>query len=836
MFSFFLFAEALIISFVLTRLILRVSIAKNLLDIPNERSSHSIPKPRLGGIAIAAAFYITVSTAFIVGHVVIVGSSAMLGLLGGAGVLLLMGVVDDVRGIGAIPKLLFQIAAASVAVTAGAVLKEITIPLIGTLNLGAFGIPFTILWIVAIINFYNFIDGIDGLAAGVAVIGALFLAFLAGKAEMTGLFVAYIILAGSALGFLKFNFPPARIFMGDTGSAFIGFLFAVLSVLSEGRGASAFLTVIVLGAVFGDAAVTLIRRMIRAESILTPHKTHYYQRLTTLGLSHKQVTIIEYLITALLGVGAVFAYEREMIFVVFFAAVWIFFFFWVLAKVRSLERGKRLAFEGHPVLIAAGDIAFVALSYFLSYYLRLNFRFPHEETRSMLISLPIVLIIRSAVFHMYGLYKGVWRYTTFDDLMRIVKAVTLGSAVMIVTFVLLFRLKSFPRSVFIIDWFILTVFMTGSRAATRWFHELPKGEDIVGKRVLIVGTGNMAELILQDLSQYGGMIPIGFVDDRVDMFGRMIHGLKVHGPISRLEDIATMESADAIVVLQSLVGRITEESRSRLQSRGVEFKEIDDLSLSVGTNDTSFEPIDLFKDRNVLMIGNGRLTRNAHLLSGMSALTIVSDDTAVLVNALDNRIKVKNLKRYIGDTADRRFIYDKFERSRAEVVVVDFDIRFIAIADNPYEAFLQKVVRPVANLLYASAEGEVREFYLICSSVKEAPEGEMLCRLIYSAVADGLPGSSEVKALMIDSDHPRSLTALLMRLSNLRDSGIYRVEFESTVDGTGGMQFVPVEGVLPAGNDVGRMLRIDRISSLDGASFAVLVEHVKSSNMVKQNG
>ncbi|MCK4236657.1 MAG: hypothetical protein KAX38_06035, partial [Candidatus Krumholzibacteria bacterium] len=356
-----------------------------------------------------------------------------------------------------------------------------------------------LVWIVGIVNFYNFIDGIDGLAAGVGMIASLSLIFIGVVTGVPALGGLYAIIAGSSFGFLRHNFPPARIFMGDMGSTFMGFMFAVLSVIGAQSGIPVFVTVLLLGAVIGDAALTLLRRLIKGEKIFSPHRTHYYQRLTSLGLSHKQVTLLEYLVAALLGVSALFTFRGDRIFVTFLSFTWLVFFLWALVKIRSMERGGRLFWEGRTLVVAMGDFVFIAASYILSYYLRLNFHFPQAETASMLISLPIVLVIRTAFFFYYGLYRGVWRYTTVDDIIRIVKAISLGSAVMIVTFTLLFRFKAFPRSIFIIDWFILTVFLTGSRIATRWFHELPSREEVSGRKIVIGGTGPVAEVILQQI-------------------------------------------------------------------------------------------------------------------------------------------------------------------------------------------------------------------------------------------------------------------------------------------------------------------------------------------------
>ena len=398
----------------------------------------------------------------------------------------------------------------------------------------------------------------------------------------------------------------------------MGYVFAVLSVVGQGMGIPAFLTVLLLGGVIGDAALTLVRRALRREKLFSPHRTHYYQRLTSLGLSHKQVTLLEYFIAALLGVSAILAFHKPWTFVTFLSVIWTGFFLWALAKIRSMEKGERLLWEGRTLGVAFGDLAFIAASYVLSYYLRLNFRLPQgAETNSMLISLPIVIVIRTAVFYYYGLYRSIWRYTTFDDLVRIAKAVSVGSAIMVVSFTILFRFTSFPRSVFIIDWFILTVFMTGSRVAARWFHELPSREEIAGKRVIIAGTGALAELISRHVKKSGTMHAIGYLDDRAEMAHRMIHGLEVLGPISEVEEIARKHGAVEIIAVNMDAERIPQETRARLAEAGILVRAVSDPSeIPLEIEEHDGEPP--CGERSVLVAGNGPLVEQASALFSRS--------------------------------------------------------------------------------------------------------------------------------------------------------------------------------------------------------------------------
>ncbi len=799
------FAEAFLVSYLLTGAILRFSLRRRLLDVPNDRSSHSIPKPRLGGVAITAAFYAACATMLISGARPFSSGVAFAGVLAGGAIIALVGLIDDLRGLDARLKLLAQIIAASLAVASGLVLHEFKLPLVGTLDLGAFGAAATILWIVAIVNFYNFIDGIDGLAAGIGMIASSFLYFLAGLADAAGLGCLYAAMAGSSFGFLRFNFPPARIFMGDMGSTFIGYVFAVLAVAAEGLGVPAFLTLLLLGSAIGDAALTLARRALRRERLLSPHRTHYYQRLTSLGLSHKQVTLLEYLVTTLLGVSAILAYHQQWTFIVFLSVMWIGFFLWTLAKIRSMEQGKRLFWAGRALGIAFGDLAFIGLSYVLSYWLRLNFRFPEAETASMLMSLPIVLVIRTAVFFWYGLYRNVWRYTNFDDVVRIVKAVSVGSAVMVASFTFLFRFQAFPRSAFIIDWFILIVFMAGSRIATRWFHELPAREDIGAKRVIIAGTGPAAELALAQIKRVGGLEPIGCLDDRVEMTGRVAHGLAVLGTLAGADAVARAHRADEIVAIAAFLDRIPRSVRSALERDGIPVHVIGDPAEYPEARAHEEPPCALMR---VLVAGNGPLLERAgEIFAGSSRIAIAADDPRSLDGCA--RVGAGAIPRescFLGVLGDRAALRNVFERSEPEIVFADLTTREAPVA-NPLEASCRAVVAPLERIAAESLKRGVR-LVAVLRDAEAGAAADAAEAVLRDVFRDDPP---RLSILRIDREPRSGEWGSLLRTLVERGGGVYRALRDDAAGGAIVVQPIP-RGSAP---EV-RELYLALLRSLDG--------------------
>lgn len=771
------FLEASVVSFALTGVILRFSLGRRLLDIPNDRSSHRVPKPRLGGIAITAAFFVTILTMLAFGYDPFPEGWHAAGVLGGGALLAVMGLMDDLRGLDARLKLVLQLAAAGIVVASGIVLYELKLPFIGILPLGQLAIPFTILWIVAIINFYNFIDGIDGLAAGVGMIAALFLVLIATMAGSPVLVLPYVVLAGSCFGFLRFNFPPARIFMGDMGSTFIGYGFGVLSIVGAASGVPAFVTPLLLGAVIGDAALTLIKRIVGRERIFIPHRTHYYQRLTSIGLSHKQVTLLEYLITALLGVSAILAFRGERLFGPFFSVLWTGFFLWVLVKIRSMERGARLFWEGGTVAVALGDILFLIASYVFSYYLRLNFQLRDAEFSAMLVSVPIVLVIRTAIFYYYGLYKGVWKYTTFDDIIRIVKAVSVGSVVMIVSFTLLFRFSAFPRSVFIIDWFILTVFIGGARIVTRWFHELPSHEEITAKRVVVGGTGPAAEAILHKIKRVGGLNPVGCLDDRTETRGKIIHGLEVLGPYSEVEKLVETHRVDELFIASPYQGRIPKSTRVKLEAKGIRIHIVSDTSAIADLQDLESAESPCSNQR-VLVAGNGGLVEVAHtVFAEAMEMVLVSDDGQVLEASMRNSSTGGSPRViYLGLFEDSEAVRSVVEKHRPAWVFAHFRFNDLELG-NTVEAYLRKVLFPAKRLASAMRDHPAARFILVHAGPgTHSPHvghfGTALESVVRSVIGED---AERLLVLRTDLERPAGWwTSVLIDLIE-REGGVYSV-------------------------------------------------------------
>jgi Fuc2NAc and GlcNAc transferase len=279
-----------VVSALLVRAVRDVANRRALLDRPNERSSHSIPKPRVGGVGVVAALVAVGASLVAAGR----AAPALLVPLGATFLVALLGLADDLRPLPARVRFGVQLALASVVVAAawgrlpavaGTLGAWLPAPVLAVL---------AVLWIVWLTNLYNFMDGIDGLAGGQAVIAALGLAIVASEVGATTTQWLLLAVAGSSLGFLIFNFPPASIFMGDVGSTALGFFFGCVPLLGDRHPVPVGAVAVALALFALDATVTLVCRVARGERWYAPHRTHLYQRPVARGVSHRKVTLIAY--------------------------------------------------------------------------------------------------------------------------------------------------------------------------------------------------------------------------------------------------------------------------------------------------------------------------------------------------------------------------------------------------------------------------------------------------------------------------------------------------------------------------------------------------------------
>ncbi len=318
-----LFLMAGVISAGTTWLLFSNRLANHLLDHPNERSLHDAPKPRIGGIGIGIALLIALIAVPFIGFTLLAKSGY---IAAGALVVLVISFMDDVRSLSAGLRIPFHFLAAGLLIVAGLSLQKISVADAEFPLPVSAGIVVSILYVVWMINLYNFMDGMDGFAGGMAVIGFGVLGLLAVDGGSPFIAAVSLSIAGAALGFLVFNFPPARVFMGDVGASTLGFFAAALTLWADrAQVVPLWISVLIFSPFVADATVTLFRRAVNREKVWLAHRNHYYQKLVRLGWGHRKTVIAEYLLMLACAISAVIAARLGP------TGQWIVLTLWLLA-------------------------------------------------------------------------------------------------------------------------------------------------------------------------------------------------------------------------------------------------------------------------------------------------------------------------------------------------------------------------------------------------------------------------------------------------------------------------------------------------------------------------
>jgi UDP-GlcNAc:undecaprenyl-phosphate GlcNAc-1-phosphate transferase len=306
------FVVAFAAAILMTPVVRGIAQGAGLLDVPEARKVRDVAVPRLGGFAIGAAFYLGMAIALVVarliGRKLGLESGHLPAILVGVALIAGIGLVDDLQGMRARVKLSAQVVVALVAYGLGLSIDTLDGPW-GTLALGIWSLPLTVLWIVGVINALNLIDGLDGLASGVALTGiAAFFAIGLIHGSADPILPVLAAAAGGVLGFLRFNLPPSTIMMGDAGSMLLGFLLSAvaISLTQAGRvGMQPWIPLLVLALPLADTGRVIVRRLAAGHPVFLPDKRHVHHRLLAHGLSQRRVTLVLWTASAILGFVAV---------------------------------------------------------------------------------------------------------------------------------------------------------------------------------------------------------------------------------------------------------------------------------------------------------------------------------------------------------------------------------------------------------------------------------------------------------------------------------------------------------------------------------------------------
>lgn len=441
------------VALVITPAIRSFAIHREIGDHPGERKVHTGFVPRLGGTGIIAGFGGGLVTAYLLAANMFSSVSISLPPVALASLLIIgLGVYDDIYGVGSIGKLIVQSAASGLVVYAGLRFDYLSLPFIGSLQLGVIAIPLTFLWLIGVTNAVNLLDGLDGLACGVAaIVSATFFAIGAFEHDLLIMSVTACLFF-ACLGFLRYNFHPASIFMGDTGSLFLGFLLACISLRvlqhpsAEITPLSLLIVVVTLAVPIVDTSVAFFRRIKKGMHPLKPDKEHIHHRLMDLGLTHRQTVVAIYAISVFNGVVAYLLVQLES----FYSAILLVVVFGsIFFGIRRLGYVEEMRLQKHeertpiqPLSVArlidkavlvCGDIAAIFCAFLLSYWFRFHSGFFPITTfvpfEAYLIN-PVLLLFALfwlALFVLAGLYEIPWDVSRVDYGLLIFKTVAIGT-------------------------------------------------------------------------------------------------------------------------------------------------------------------------------------------------------------------------------------------------------------------------------------------------------------------------------------------------------------------------------------------------------------------------
>ncbi len=556
---------AFTLSLALTLAAERVAPRLGLVARPTADRWHRQTVPLLGGVAIILATVIPTIVA-------LPGRRNIAVLAITASAMGVVGLVDDVRRLSPQMKLLAQLLLASVLLYFGFALRLTDYPLVDVF--------LTLFWIVGTTNAFNLLDNMDGLAGSIAIVAAAFrLLFFHWDGDAYGV-LASATLIGAVAGFLVRNVPPAKIFMGDAGSLFVGFFLAGLSATAAGgpysRGVAAVLLIpvlLLLIPIFDTAFVTATR-LLAGRSVAAGGRDHTSHRLVAVGLTERGTVLLLALISAAAGGVAVLSYLVGLSQAVVLLALLVITLVLLgihLSRVRVVhtveqqDAGAVLRLLAdfqykRQVLTLLLDVCLIVLAYYAAYLIRFENAF--DQHRDLLYgSLPAVLAIQPLVLAAFGLYRGIWQYTGVADVLRIVKAATVAVMVTMVVLVYTHRFVGFSRTVFILDWLVLMVLVGGSRASFRFFGELFRPAPASFARVLIYGAGDGGALVARELLNNPALerVPIGFIDDDRSKHRTSIHGIPVLGGSDRAEEVIRERRVAEVIV-----------SSARIQGDGLE--------------------------------------------------------------------------------------------------------------------------------------------------------------------------------------------------------------------------------------------------------------------------
>jgi len=552
--------------------------------MPRKDRWHRKPTPTLGGVGIFIAFTTTLLVSYLTNNaqdLFLKRWSIILGIC----IMFSVGLYDDIKHINPPTKLAFQIIAATVVIFFGD----------NTINFFRWPIAnilLTYFWLIGITNAINLLDNMDGLAGGVAFIASGFLSIIFYKNGHPDLLLLSLALAGSILGFLIFNFPPARIFMGDSGSMVLGFSLAALTIAQRTQASNIFAIVGVPTLIFLlpilDTALVAITRILRGQSPAIGGTDHTSHRLVAFGLSERQALLVLYGIAIVAGLASIgleaWDYDLSLVLIpILLIMLSLFVAYLARMKVVTTDKNNQSGFTRWIVNLTfkrrmfelVFDLLLIGVSYYIAFWTRYGLNMTLTSMSLFSLSWPIALGISYGSFYLLGVYRGVWRYIGINDLIRFVGASILSGGLSWVTVKLVFPHQQFPSEVFLLFTIFLIICLAGSRSSflildriySRQFSSVEK------QNILLYGAEDAGEIALRWILRNPsiGYNVVGFLDDDSIKWGSNIHGVDVLGDGDILERYIKEKQVTGVIATTEnlLTSQAGEKLRIACRTNGV---------------------------------------------------------------------------------------------------------------------------------------------------------------------------------------------------------------------------------------------------------------------------
>lgn len=525
---------------------------------------HTKPTALMGG---AAMFFGTA-----VASALVVGDAIHWPLWAGAALMFVVGFVDDLRRLPPAAKLLSQVVAAGVLLVGGyAFAPGWSVWL---------SVPLTFAWVIGVTNAVNLLDNMDGLAAGIAAIAALFLAvFTARAGDLPDASIAAAV-GGAALGFLIFNFNPAKIFMGDGGSLFLGYSVAALSTVLHGEAsrpvslAYYLVPIAVLAVPIFDTTLVTVLRTLAGRSISQGGRDHTSHRLVVAGLSERSAVLVLYgvsLVSAGLAMYLLYADIAFFYALVIYLLVGMSIFGVYLGRAEIYEQDDRTAsIERIPqffkflmgrswrVLMGMGaDALLFVAAFIVAFHFRFESGLTPERETFILTALPIAIVVKLTVFYFMGMYRTMWRYAGTPEIVDLVKTTTIACVGAFAAVGVYYGFGHLAEGAFFIDWMIVTLSVIGSRLGYRGLHQYFSSRREGGKRILLCGSVETCLLALRVLreAQDSPFTAVGIAEKDASRLGMSAQGLTVLGTTRQISGISRRHKVDEVLITDPHLSR-----------------------------------------------------------------------------------------------------------------------------------------------------------------------------------------------------------------------------------------------------------------------------------------